>query len=1002
MKNIKPKYSSSQPRFLKIIWIYLFCFLKIQLSNSQNVRISFEQLNIDNGLSNNTVSCSFLDSKGYLWIGTNDGLNRYNGNDFTIFNNDPHNFTSISGHRIMDIVEDQDQRIWVAVRGSGISVYDYESATFTNYQHNSDSSSLSHNSTSRIYIDSLNRIFIGTTEGGLNFYNELSNSFIHLNDTNSERGRNENIFDIAKYSEDTIMITNDTGFIRLMNVNTFESKVIQYEPNYVKNGMRWKPVLRASNGNILIGGSKGLYILNKDGSEIKHFTNTPNKNQLMSDYVTTLLESENGIIWVGTNGGGVNLFDTKTEKFEYILSGSHHGLSANGVYDIYEDKNGTIWVGTYNGGLNSYSSKRTKFLNFRKIPGDSKSLSHSSVMSFLETRDGKIWIGTDGGGMNLFNKDEGTFTHYMFDPLNLNSISGNVVKTLYEDQSSNIWIGTYANGLNVFDRRSKKVRRYKHKPYVDNSLNHNDVWFLYEDKMGNFWIGLNGGGLELFDPKTNSFTHHEFDADNDKTISNNYVRSILDDSENLLWVGTSRGLCIFDRATRQFKRYEFSSVDDHALPNWGIRTVFEDSKNNVWIGTEDGLARYNRIKDNFDNFYINKESSNTAISDIREGEDDDLWISTNKGLFKFNPTTLESLRFDKGDGLAGIDFYYGASLKSKDGFLFFGGHEGFSVFKPETIQLSTDEPVTVITRVKLFDKEVHRSKTYNGHMIFDQDLSEENQLTFLYEQNAFSIEFSALDFLGPNRINYSYQLVGFDKEAIVVPASVRKASYTNLDPGTYQLQIKSTNFDGIWSDKVRKMEITILSPWWMTNWFRVTAFSTLVLILWIMYKVRVSSLSAQRKLLKNKVHERTEEIRVQFEELMEKNVTILRQANELNERNAELEEKNQTITDQSDELYAYNLELNKLNDSLEKRVLERTKELLAKNKMLSDYAYSNSHELRKPLSNILGLADLMNKNLLKKEEKELLMTLNEEAKKLDEIVRDIQVRIKDNTPDSSI
>ena len=859
-------------------WILLLWgFFHITTSYSQELSIEFEHLTTDQGLSTGTVNCVFRDSRGFIWFGTLDGLNRFDGYQFKVFKNDPLDETSLSGNRITTISEDKSGNIWIGTQNNGISLFDWQTEKFKRLKYDPDDPlSLSSNEVRKIAITHEGTILVATIGGGLNLFDPVTGQFTRFkNDTgNSQSISNNDVFDIAQEEAEKFWIATNSGGIDLFDLSTGKFKQHIYDYSYQGNVNR-KPIFKDSKGILWIGtDGYGLYQYDIRKDAFTHMEHDPLRTKgLNFNIITTFHEDQAGRIWIGTDGGGVNVYDPEKGSFAYIQNDLlvDKSISSNAIYDIYEDSSGVIWVATFRGGVNVYSTYRSKFEKYTQIPGNKNSLSFSSVIALHETSDGDIFVGTDGGGLDQFDPDSKTFRHFKHSPSNPNSLSGNVIKAIYEDSQGLLWLGTYSAGLTVYDRKEENFTRYYHDPMNPNSISDNNIWCFYEDSRKNLWVGVLGGGISLYNRQTDDFTNYGHDPNNPNSLSSNIVKLIFEDASGNLWVGTENGgINLFDRDQFTARSFQFDPADTLSIPNNDIRAILEDHNGKLWVGTASGLCTYDPGKDQFIVSAVNKLLPNLVINGIHEDNEDNLWISTNKGISKYDPSDNLVRNYGKSDGLQGNEFNYTSSTRSKQtGHMYFGGMKGFNRFHPNDVRDNPFQAPVVITDFKLFDKSVEQGKEINGHIILNQSLETTQSITLTHEENVFSIHFASLDYSSPADNQYLYRLMGFDEAWVLSDASNRSATYMNLDPGQYRFQVKGSNGDAVWSHQERELEITILPPWWATWWFRIISLLLIFSIIVLINRWRAKRIKINQLELETKVKEATSQVLKQNDELIE-------------------------------------------------------------------------------------------------------------------------------------
>ncbi len=840
-------YSASMRHSILVFILHVFTFQLIAQTNW-----SFDHISTDEGLSTGTANCVFKDSKGFIWIGTRDGLNRYDGYDIVVYKNDKNDPNSIAGNFINTIAEDAEGNIWIGTRNNGISIFDWEAEGFQD-QDVVTGSTLPEGQIRFIRKTTDNQMLLGIDGEGILLYdaNERTTSSFR-NDGNSQGLSSNNILSIAPASESAFWITSTATQVDRFDVASRTFSHVAYDPQFEPDENTRKVVMQDSNNFLWIGtDGKGLLRINLRTNAQTLYSTT--NSAISSNIITTLYEGQNGLIYVGTDGNGINVLDPTTDSFTYIQSSllDPTSLSSNAIYQIYEDNSGVIWVSTFRGGVNTYSPLRTKFNVYRQIPFESNSLSFASVIDVFESSDGLIWIGTDGGGLDVLNPNTGRFNHYQHDPDDPYSISTNVAIAIEEDSNGYLWIGTYAGGVNRLDRNTGRFRRFLPDPEDPTSLNSKNVWHIIEDSEGVLWLGLLGG-LERYDPATETFIHYNADG-SENSLSSDLIFTLFEDSQSRFWIGTEDGgLNLMNRDSETFTQFKHADEDTTSILSNSIRTIFEDRKGQLWIGTSEGANIFDPGTQSFINAKVNALLPSVAVHGIQEDAAGNLWIATNSGISKYDPETNTIQNFGKSDGLQGNEFNYTSSTKTQDGTMYFGGVQGLNAFHPTDVRMSTFNPKVAITDIKLFDRSITRS---SEDQVADQGLQALSELTLRHDQNVLEFNFASLDFTSPNSNQYRYLLEGFDKEWMYTDAKKRAASYTNLDAGDYTFIVEGTNSDGIWSTNNTTLHISVLPPWWATWWFRTLLFLVIASTIVIVARWRARTIQRQKEALKSQVEE---------------------------------------------------------------------------------------------------------------------------------------------------
>lgn len=798
----------------------IFAILMPLLPLAQAPKLRFRHISIEQGLSNSTIEAIYQDKRGFMWIGTRDGLNRYDGYQMVVYRFNEKDTNSISDNYIRFIYEDRNQDLWIGTI-NGLNRFDPRLNRFIRYKHKpGDATSLSHNLVTCLLEDSRGNFWVSTYGGGLNLLDRKKNAFIHYH---HQPGKAKSLSDdrVNYLYEDTrgnFWVATENG------LNLFNREAGSFKDMGQFNNSAGNNVIRIIKedrpGNLLLAtADNGLIVYNdKDKTFRQYRHQEKDGSTLAGNLVRSLLVDKKGDIWIGGVNSGLDLFEPKTDRFFHYTNEPDNivSLSQRTVSALFEDNQGNLWVGTHRGGLNLYTPNVEKFTLYRQEPG-ANSVSYSDVKSFCEDSQGNLWIGTDGGGLNLFNRNNNTFQHFKYDPYNSRTLGSNEVLDITEDSEGNLWIATWGGGLNLFNRNTKQFTRFVHDPANANTLHSNYVQQVFEDHEKNLWIATYYGGLHLFNRRTQQFIRVIDNPKGSGRITGNNIVAINEDSQGNIWIGTDDGgLNCLHAGSKQVLHY-FNN--EEKLPD--LRVIFIDSRGRLWIG-QHGLYLFDPQRNRFYLYTDKGGLGNEFIKGITEDDMGNFWIATSNGLTRFHPDTYSFKKYNTADGLQGLEFEANAYLKTKDGQIFFGGVNGFNTFYPENIKTNTYVPPVYITDFQVFNKKIDAGEKGSP---LDKDISETSRVKLTYKQSTFSFGFAALNYMAMENNQYAYKLEGWDKDWNYV-GNERKASYTNLSPGTYTFRVKASNNDGVWNEQGSSILIIITPPFWDTLWFK-----TLVLLI---------------------------------------------------------------------------------------------------------------------------------------------------------------------------
>ncbi|MBN2103534.1 hypothetical protein JW835_05780 [bacterium] len=840
-------------------WLAVFITLFIisgSIKITANSSYRFEHITVDHGLSESMVNAVIQDHMGFLWIGTDYGLNRYNGYNFKIYKYNRTDSTSLTSNRISTLYLDRSGQLWVGT-DQGLNLYNREQDNFIRYQTKPDGSGISNNSVNCIFEDSQHNFWIATIES-LDLYDRENNRFKYfLAEPGNPNSLTENsVINIAEDDDHQLWMATSNG-LTCLDLNTMKFSQYQHDPknSYSLKSNDVNKLIVDYQGTLWIGYRyEGLSHCEKDRNgryRFIHHDLSQNGTNPSNNNVYALIESSGEKLWLGSSNGGLNIFDIPSKTYKNIqnVKSNPFSLSSNSIHSICADKGGNVWVGTYNAGLSVIKKYKQAIHSYWMMEGDPNSLSHNSVTSFIEGNGGKIWIGTDGGGLDLYDPETGNYRHFNTKNSGLNR---NAILDITQSKEGYLWLCTWGGGVNRFNPRNGQVKTFTKE---NAGLISNDIMNLEEDHQGNLWIATNRTGLVEFNPKTYSVIHYTTDNSDLHDMS---LTDIEVSHDGDIYIGGYNGLCIFNIETRRFATYRHDENDSTSISSNVVTSIFEASDGTVWTGTQLGLNRFDKEKGTFKTYDEFDGLANESVMQVVEDDHHDLWISTKRGLSHFNPETDEFKNYFQSDGLQSNDFNRRSGIKSNSGHLYFGGIKGFSVFHPDSLKLNENPPPVVITDFQLFNRPVAIGK--KGSPIKKHiSISEAIELT--YKQNEFSFEFVSLDFTAPEKNQYAYILEGYDDEnAWHYVGTQRRAIYTNMNPGNYTFRVKASNNDGIWNEEGASVRISISPPFWATWWFRIVAFGLIAFVIGMIYRIRVRSLAEQQKLLQLQVEERTAEL----------------------------------------------------------------------------------------------------------------------------------------------
>jgi ligand-binding sensor domain-containing protein/signal transduction histidine kinase len=854
---------------MKVIYNTCLAVMLGTVLNAQAPDLKFEKIDVEQGLSQSTVNCIIQDKTGFLWIGTIDGLNKYDGYQFNIFRADADDPDAISSNYINCMLEDRNGLIWVGTR-EGLNCYNPVYEIFTKFIHDEkNDSSIPDNNANCLLEDKDGFLWVGTNCGLAKFDRKSNTSKNYLNDTCNQQSIPSNyIYSIYQDRSDVIWIGTSNGLAKYNpdkdDFTTYTSKSSSTLP-VTFNAIRG--INEDNKGNLWVGTTWGLNKINPERTEVSHYLGDPqnpsNPRNLSSSGIYCIFNDNEGNVWIGVWNGGLLLYNEKDDTFYRYLANPNDpfSISYNTISCITEDKAGIIWVATWGGGINKYDKSRRKFRCYQNRSSDPKGLSSNYITSIFKDKNDIIWLGTWGGGINRFDRKNNTFDVYKSHPTKLYTQSDDTYAIL-EDKNGTLWFGT-RGGLECFDPVTREFHNYGGPSGKTKLFNNRIIRTMLESPDSMIWIGTDDG-LHEFDPKTGNYVLYLSEKDDTTTLSSSQIRKIYLAHNGYIWIGTTDGLNKLDLRTRKFTRYKSDGKTSNTLSHNYIWSLCEDKDGILWIGTNGGGL--NRLDPETGVFRVyNKDNGlpNEGVYGILADNNNYIWLSTNRGISRFDPKDGTFKNYETDDGLQGYAFNGGSCFQSEEGEMFFGGYNGFNSFFPDSVKDNNYVPPVIITDFQIFNKKVLIGK--NSPLNESINLAREVNLS--WRDYIFSVEFAALHFSSPQDNIYMYKLEGVDKEWVTTNSKRRFVSYTNLNPGKYLLRIKGTNSDGLWNPKETNLTVIISPPYWKKWWFKVLMLIFIVSGITGVFRWRLSFLKNDQRILEQKVSEKTKELIMKKEEL---------------------------------------------------------------------------------------------------------------------------------------
>jgi signal transduction histidine kinase/ligand-binding sensor domain-containing protein/DNA-binding response OmpR family regulator len=828
----------SNNMFLKYVSVAVMVTLTAGRVFSQGNTFSFEHFSQEDGLSNNQVHCAFQDKKGFMWFGTSQGVNRFDGYRFTRFVNNPDDSASLGGNLVRVIFESRDGELYAGTENGGLNLFDRDKEIFTHPFDRFNHLQLNNTSVNDIREDGQGRLWIATDDGLLLLKSKTDLVRVMPSESPYSRQFAHRFIRVITFdtSGNLWMGTNEGVFV----LDTAENRVKSFNlpvPESLNEEI-WE-LITDQDGKIWIGTyDNGIFIIGKSGQIEKHLIPDPGNNR--SRTVRSIVRDQKSNYWIGTRGG-LYLYSNR----EGVISWYRHdereasSLSGNSVLDIFHDSRGDAWIGTRTG-INYLVHSKQLFSNYRAMPNDNHYLNSNEVWAFWLDSQGKIWIGTEDGGVNLYDPDTQIFSYLVHNPGNPASLSSNCIKSFMEDGTGNLWIATFRGGINRIHLQTGKLTHFRNNPNDQGTICDDRVWNLLKDSAGKIWIATSSG-VDIFDSQTGRFRRFE------RIPSGTQVNWISEDQSGNLWIGGRDELYIFNPRNNYFNQFHEYT-----------RAFLEDTKGRIWITTlNKGLALYSK-ENGAVRYFGEKEgiANNQAVS-ILEDNNHFLWIGTTNGLSLFDPETGNFQTYSGKDGLQNNQFNYGAALKLPSGDLLFGGISGFNIFNPIRVVGNDFIPPMVFTELRILNKRVEPGHERNS--ILKKSISETEEITLPFDKKAITIEFAALNFFNSANNLYSYYLEGFDN-GWNDPSTIRTATYTNLNPGSYTFRVKSA-IPGVKDTRNDiSLKITILPPFYKTFIFKLLLFLCIAglfyaLVMFLLNREKLKNELVFERIRAHKLHE---------------------------------------------------------------------------------------------------------------------------------------------------
>ncbi len=787
------------------------------------------------------------DRQGFLWIGTYDGLNRYDGSSVKVYRNIPDDANSLPDNSIRSLFVDDDGLLLVGTKNAGLSVYDRATDTFRPFP---AKGRLAEKEVRAIVRDRSGDLWIGGGSGLTRLESAAGTATPMELPGPDGRPDPGPVVSVRPGPGGCLYAATPTAVYRIAPPTAAIERLL---PGSLGAFPRDTPINGAT-----MDGENTLWVMTEAAGVHRLDLATGRRDHFLPDHgVWFVFRDSQGTLFLGTNHGLVRMNADSAApggmrpEFAVHSPVDPESLSQNDVISVLEDAGGLLWFGTYSGGLSIFNPAYQRFVSYRGVPG----LPGNDVSAVLPEEDGVLWIGTRYHGLTRFDRRDGTVTAFRRHPHDPRSLADDGINCLHRDRKGRLWIGTIDNGLDRYDPLTRTFRHFRNDPADPESIGQNKIWWIAEDETGILWLGTSSGGLVRFDPETGKARTYRHDPANPKSISHNRVRHIAPAGGGILWVGTNGGLNRFDTATGEATHWKNIPGDPASLSNNRVTPIVIAPSGDLWIGTDAGLNRFDPTKGTFSRVTRADGLANDGIQGILPDAAGHLWLSTFRGISRYTPTTGEIRNYTEHDGLPGLEFWMNAYAAGPGGEMVFGGTGGVTTFFPETIRPNPHLPPVAITSLRL----------RNSFRTITGDIGASGPVVLPHTDNSITVSFAALDFAAPSRNRFSHRLEGLDAD-FSPPSASNEATYTNLDPGRYVLTVRASNNDGLWNEAGATLAIVVVPPFWGTGWFRLCGVLAAVVLIHQGYRWRVRAMERSREELEQIVRDRTTDLKTEIEE----------------------------------------------------------------------------------------------------------------------------------------
>ncbi len=946
---------ASKARHAALACLFALSCLGATTAGARSLR--FEQLTVEQGLAQESVTSAVQDRQGFMWFGSQAGLSRYDGYKVIVYKNKRSDPRSLDDNFVQSLLVDEQGRLWVGTEG-GLNLYDAATDSFTRCSPPANARpDAGGRAVNAIVADGKGVLWLGTASG-LQRYDTVSGKFAILRHDPQDAGSvaDNRIMALARDAQGALWVGTVAGLDRMApGSKVFEHFRLDAGGAAGANGAGSAPADSASRAarntvrSLTSGAGNTLWIGTSDGLEQWTFARGGISKRrfgaqdgIKPGAIFALYSDRAGRLWIGTSSDGLKMWEAGAKQLVHYrhAPSERHGLASNQITSLYQDRSGTLWVGTWTAGANRVDLASGGFKRIVQTQGDPTSLSNNSVRAMVGDGHGIVWLATSGGGLNRYDRATGKAAAFRRDPNTPASLPDDNLSAIALDARGILWLGANS-GLIRFDPASGRFTRV--------AINVQDrmgsaITAIMVDRSGQVWAG-SLAGLHRVDPATLQVTHFVADPARPGSLVDNSINGLMQDRQGVLWVGTDGGLDRVDGATGRFTHFRHDPDKAGTISHDRVHTFYQDRKGNFWIGTAGGLSRMETGEGGAISFRSYSAADGLGADPVGAILEDDhgfLWVSTTAGISRFDPVTAKFRNYTGRDGMIEDSYFIGSAWLEQDGTMLFGGINGMTEFRAEQIRDNPNPPVVMITDFLIFNQSVRGGKMPEGFSMAGP-LHDAKVIKLSHRHAIFSLEFAGVHFANPERNQYAYQLSGVDPDWVLTDASKRFATYTNLEPGQYTFRVRASNKDGVWNDAGTSLEIVIAPPFWKTTWFRLGAILLILLAIYAIDRMRLLAMVRQRRLLEEKVRERT----------------------------AELAAANQSLRDNDDKL---RLSATKAEDAT---------------RVKSEFLANMSHEIRTPMSAIIGMAYLALHTDLNPKQQDYIGKIHRAALSLLGIINDV-------------